>query len=160
MTVLRKLRGVVGTAALWGAAWLPLGVILGIYRAFTLDMDVPMSPGFWIKLVGTFALVWTVWGAASGASFALALTLAGQDRSLTELSFRRFAVLGAIGAVTPSATFLLVLWLQTRFADLLLPAAFVLSLSGVLGAASAVGTFALARRSLGSVHERGGLTSA
>jgi len=146
----RRLRGVVATALLWGVVWLLPGLILGIYRALTLDIDIPMSAGLWFRVVGAFSILWTLWGAPSGAGFAVALALAERDRSFSELSFRRFAVLGAIGAGTPSAIFLAVVWLQTRFADLLLPITFVLLLSAVLGAACALGTLALARRTPGA----------
>ncbi len=160
MIVLRRLRGVLATAVLWGLTWLLPGVILGIYRAVTLQIDIAMTAALWLRVLGTFAILWTLWGAVSGAGFAVTLALTERDRSFSDLSFPRFATLGAIGAVTRSAIFLAVVWLQMPFADVLLPVTFVLSLSAVLGAACAMGTLALARRLPRSPHERGGLTSA
>jgi len=136
---------------MWGLTWFLPGFALGIYRALTLSTDVAMSAALWVRVVTTYCVLWTVWGAMSGAGFALALALVERGRSLSQLSFRRFAILGAIGAVTPSAIFVAVAWFQMPFADLLLPITFILSVSAILGALCAVGTFALARRTSGDM---------
>jgi len=136
---------------MWGLTWLLPGFALGIYGALTLSTEVPMSATLWVRLVAMYCVLWTLWGAMSGAGFALALALVERGRSFSQLSFRRFATLGAIGAVTPSAIFVAVAWFQMPFADLLLPITFILLVSAVLGALCAVGTFALARRTSGDV---------
>ena len=146
-----------GTALLWGVLWLFPGVALGVYRILTLQIGMPIRIGL---SVGTWAVLWAIWGAASGAGFAVALAVAERHGSFAQLTFRRFASRGAIGALTPSAIFLTVAWFQLAFADLLVPFTFILSLSGILGAASAIGTFALARRAPSDVPMSGGLTSA
>src|SRR5689334_22405503 len=133
---------------MWGLTWFLPGFILGIYRVLTLRTDV-VAP--WVRVVTVYCELWTLWGAMSGAGFALALALVERGRSFSQLSFRRFAILGAIGAVTPSAIFMAVAWFQMPFADLLLPVTFVLSVSAILGALCAVGTFALARRTSGGM---------
>jgi len=156
--VFRILRAVLGTALLWGVLWLFPGVALGVYRILTLQIGMPIRVG--LSVVGTWAVLWAIWGAASGAGFAVALAVAERHGSFAQLTFRRFASLGAIGALTPSAIFLTVAWFQSAFAALLVPFTFVLSLSGILGATSAVGTFALARRVPSGVPMSGGLTSA
>jgi hypothetical protein len=44
----RRLRGILGVALLWAVAWLPLGLLLGLYtywREGPMDFDAPWPPG-------------------------------------------------------------------------------------------------------------------
>ena len=87
-----------------------------------------------------------LWGVVSGAAFALALVVAERQRSLADLSMFRVAPWGAVGAnVLPVVFFVIVL--AQAYVGLLGPFVIVASVCAALGAGSAAGTLALARRS-------------
>ncbi len=99
-------------------------------------------PGFVIR----FLTLWTLWGALSGAIFAVVLAVAERRHTLVELSFARVAVWGAMGSLAlPAALTILDVVRATspsewRFVFI------ALGIAGALGAGCAAGTLALARR--------------
>jgi len=146
MNLLQRLRGLAGTALLWAAVWLLVGLAFGVYQAETRSRpDVPIAFP-WFQIIATATAIWTVWGAVSGAVFALVLTLAERRHALSELSMPRFALWGALGAIALPAIYLLVVAIQERDPEMFGPFALILSVCAALGAVAAVGTLALARR--------------
>jgi len=145
--VLRKLRAALVIAALWAVVWMPLGLGLALYAGLRSaePTDVLARP----VSVPLFVSAWTVWGALSGALFALILGLAERRRTLGNLSRARTAVWGAIGCVTLPAVLTVIDVLQTpvglRGYSWGFPLA-ALSVSAGLGAACAAATVAVARR--------------
>lgn len=132
-----------GTAFVWGAAWLPIGIIAGVYRLLTWRSDVRI-PG--LEIVAAVAGSWTTWGAASGVVFATLLMLTERHRDVDTLSLRRTALWGALGAmVLPSGILGIVFWQDPTF-TWLAPVAWTLSLSAVLGGTCAAGTLLLGQR--------------
>ena len=119
-----RLRGIVGTAVAWGAAWAVPGLLAGVPQ-------------------------WILVGALAGAGFATALTMAERRRRLEQLTLGRVAAWGALGAVVSAAVATPVLLLATGGALQLLP---FLAAVGGLGAGSAAGTVAVAQRA--DVRER------
>lgn len=101
--MLRRLRGVLGTALTWGAGWTVIGSVIGgaqVLALRTAGSPIPMTLSRFIVLV---TLRWAVFGAISGALFALVLWYAGRRvASLSVLSTIRSAGWSALaGAVVP-----------------------------------------------------------
>jgi len=139
--LLHRLRGIIGTALVWAVVWLPLGELLVLYRN-------SQSVECFACARASFVLaIWTGWGAFSGAVFATVLMITERRHSFADLSIRRFALWGALGAVSVPAA--ITVWDVTNFAG---PypdwgfASVAMTLSALLGAGCAAGTLALARR--------------
>jgi hypothetical protein len=141
MEIGRRVRGVLGTALVWGASWglVGLAIVSVALRLAPASVHLPRH----IMLQNTLA--WGVFGAVSGAVFAIALSFAERRaQSLDTLSVERVSAWGAIGgAVLPLA--MLPVW------AVILPAAVrpglvLVTLGGVLGAASATASLRLAQR--------------
>ena len=96
---------------------------------------------------GAFAAI----GFLGSGAFSVALGLEGRRRSFAEMSLRRFAIWGAMAGLLAGTTMYLVLSpdMVGRFglAGALLRVATVVSAMGLLGAGSAAGSLALARKS-------------
>jgi len=126
--LLRKLRGLVGMAATWGAAWFAVAsAVWGI----ALWGDLPFR--VILELAGGVG----IGGAMTGAAFALVLGVVERNRTFDELSYPRVALLGAVAGALVGAAVL---------PDLVY--ASLLSFFGLLiglGAACSVLTLALAR---------------
>ena len=118
---LRRVRGLLGTALVWGTAWGGLtaaGALLG---------------GDWIGAL-TSGLAHFVVGAVAGGTFAGLLAIGERGRSLADLSPLRVAIWGATGGT-----------LLAPLQYLIAPALGV-AWPGLVGAGLAVGSLALARR--------------
>lgn len=85
--LLRRVRGVLGTAFTWAVAWTGLGAGLGLLAGIPFHFLIPMA------LNGAAA------GFIAGASFAVILSIAERHRTLEDLSLRRVAVWGAVGGL-------------------------------------------------------------
>ena len=104
--ILRRLKAILATAALWGVAWLPLGILFGLYISLRRFDDVIMiengqavrEPSPIWTIVSQAATIWTLWGAAIGVLFSLGVLIAERRHSLHEISPVRFAVLGGTAA--------------------------------------------------------------
>ena len=131
MSILRRIRGAVSVALIWAVAWLPIGVLVAIWKGW---LSTP------------FLAVWTALGASAGAVFALLLATLERRRTLEDLSTRRLTIWGALGgAALPVVGSLLI--------DLLVPnvslagdAPAVFGVMALLGAACAWATLRIARR--------------
>ena len=156
MDVIRRIRAMLGTAVVWGAAWSVPGLVWVSVVAFLARHSSPQVGigGF----VWTIVLNWTVVGSIGGALFALTLSLAERRRSsLSALSMRRVVTWGAIGgAALPLLVIPLLPIVAPEFAQQL-PAIHNFSAAlrqgilagavyGLLGAASAGATLRLARQ--------------
>jgi hypothetical protein len=96
--MVRQARAILVIALVWAAAWLPLGLGLGLYAG-----GRPSSPAdiiFRPVSLPLFVSAWTGWGAISGAGFAILLGWAERRRRLDQLSPARTALWGAMGAAT------------------------------------------------------------
>lgn len=149
--ILRRLRGILVTALIWAFLWVPVGLIAGIYRSFKLQSydGIPWAlPGldqFLMAILANVA-VWMIWGAISGALFAVLLALIERRRDVAALSVRRTAIWGALGAVAlPTIVLAAFLAVEPEF-SLLSLAVWPLTISALAGAASAATTLFLAQR--------------
>ena len=159
--VTRKIRGVFGSALVWGLAFLPIALALGIYRAVTLELDIPTPPSFRIKAFLVVAASYTLWGAFSGGVFGLVLALVERRRSIDDLSTWRVAIWGAFGAISLPLLFTLLLFISEGEVFFGWPATILLAVSSALGATCAAGTLAVARRrGIPPASSAGSLTSA
>jgi hypothetical protein len=91
----RRIRAVLVTAVVWGAAWFVPGLVwIGRLEMHRPD-GLPFSP---LTVIGYAFLNWAIFGAIGGVLFALTLGLAERRRSsFDKLSMRRVVSWGAIG---------------------------------------------------------------
>jgi hypothetical protein len=133
---LRRIRGGIGMGLTWAAAWFGAGMImmLGLLLITgSTGADVPYPLGF-----GAFGFV-------AGVSFSAILGLAEGRRRFDEMSLPRFAGWGAVGGFLLSAIFVSAVALAEDPA--FLSNLVVLGpIFAVVGAGSAAGSLALARR--------------
>ena len=85
--LLRRVRGILGTAFTWAMAWMGLGAGIGVLAGFPLRYLLPME------------LNNSVQGFIAGASFAVILTIAERHHTLEDLSLRRVGLWGAVGGL-------------------------------------------------------------
>ncbi len=129
---LKRIRGAISMALVWAAAWGGVGAIVGVAAA-----SAGILVGSVVGVGGIFAAL----GFGAGTVFSIVLGIAEGRRRFDEMSLPRFAGWGALGG------FLLALPLLLLSDPLALD--WVFGISGVvalLGAGSAAGSLALARR--------------
>ena len=154
--MLRRLRGILGTALTWALVWLPLGFLVPLLRR--PPSECLYCPPDWF---GRFLLLWVLWGAVSGAVFAVVLMIAERSRSLLDLSLLRTASWGAIGAIAlPLLATIIDVNRSTYWSMNWQFIGLVLAVSAGLGAVCAAATLAMVRRGRASGSASGGLTSA
>ena len=129
---LKRIRGAVGMGLTWGVAWFGASVI------FTLTF-----PG-----IGGVLSTFPVLGFIAGAAFSVVLGIAGRRLRFDEMSVPRFAGWGAVGGLLTSGIFvgISVGIFGVGSSSPLLPVMILVSLLTLLGAGSAAGSLALARR--------------
>ena len=131
---LRRIRGAVGMGLTWAAAW---GGVGAIYLSVLVVLGrTPGGTGL-AQLVG-ISVVYAGAGFLSGATFSTVLGIAEGCRRFDEMSLPRFAAWGAVGGLLLSMFVFAAELGQTDLRFLM-----VLPL---LGAGSAAGSLALARR--------------
>jgi hypothetical protein len=150
MSILRRLRGVLGTAATWCVAFTGVGGVITLAALTFLKLSGVAGPIPVMQLVveGATALIrWGLLGAGSGAAFASVILLAGERRTLTRLSSWRFAswgfLAGAVGSGLVGAGILAMLKLPLPAMGLALPIGLVAGVAvigGALGSGMATAT--------------------
>jgi len=98
MTFLRRLRGAVRNALVWGASWFGVGLAL-LVPIHLLDLLPVANP--W-TVIFSFSANLGVVGFLVGGGFSAFLSLAYRDRSLLEINAGRFALAGAVVAAVLS----------------------------------------------------------
>ena len=101
--ILRRLRGVLGSAIAWGSAWFAGGIVLiltmGIIRTARESLwDLWGTFDVWLRVL-QFAGATAVVGAVTGGAFAAYIALNFRNRRLEDLSPFRFAVGGGLVAI-------------------------------------------------------------
>jgi len=133
---LKRIRGALGMGLIWAAAW---GVVGAIYLSVLVVLGrTPVGTGL-AQLVG-ISVVYAGAGFLSGATFSTVLGIAGGRRRFDEMSLPRFAGWGAVGGLLMSVLFLSV------FGGLTPGTVIPIGIIALLGAGSAAGSLALARR--------------
>ena len=145
ISVLRMLRGTLGTAAAWAVTWATGGFVIGLVRRFFVAGENPTA---WTPTVALKTALWSaadlaIFGAISGLVFATIVASRGPLR-LPQLSLRRMAVWGAASALLlPVEGLLIELEKYVGMPGYVIER---LITYGALGALCAAGTLALARR--------------
>jgi hypothetical protein len=98
-TVVRRLRGLLGTGLTWGVAWVAFGTALGVLIGIVDPAS--MDPGEEPYIIGAFmGLI----GFCSGIAFGLVVIMSEGRRTIEQLSSVRSALWGALAsAVFPLA---------------------------------------------------------
>ncbi len=132
---LKRIRGALGMGMTWAAAWAGFGAI------FTLVVGGVIGGG----LAGLFLepLLYGMMGFVGGAAFSVVLGVTEGRRRFDEMSLLRFAACGAVGGVLLAIPLLLLLAATDPSALYWFGTSVVVAL---LGAGSAAGSLALARR--------------
>jgi hypothetical protein len=160
MTLSRRVRGTLGTAVVWSLVFAVAGIVCGLVTAAVLVIRYHMPSVPWPELVTYYLRVivtqtvprWAMMGAASGALFALVLSVRARGRTLETLEPRRFAGLGlATGAIAASLVaaiaIALTLWTSPLHGvQLLVDVALIPVLGGLVGGATATAMLRTARR--------------
>ncbi len=131
---LRRIRGVVGTALTWAAGWAGFAFILSLTGYFGALGTV--------QVYAAVAALWAVVGFVGGAIFSVVLGIAERRRSFDEMSLPRFAVWGAVGGLLLAIPWLTGAGPPPALSEILGTGVVM----GLLGAGSAAGSLALARR--------------
>ncbi len=127
---LKRIRGAFGTALTWAIAW------SGVGATFGLTWGGNSGRGIAASIVDGF-IGWAILGFVAGATFSVVLGSAEGRRRLDEMSLPRFAAWGALGGLL-LGTVLFAMYGDGNWA---------MGLVGtLLGAGSAAGSLALARR--------------
>src|SRR5687767_844191 len=99
---IRKVRGILGAALIWAIAWVPLGVVLGVWRwlrtpwgDFLVEGAVLQRPPA-TPIIANTVLIFAIWGLVVGIVFALALISAERKGTISGLSGMRFAFWGGL----------------------------------------------------------------
>ncbi len=154
---LKRIRGAVSTALTWAAAWSGAGAIIGlvagIYSAvwgtgiasLIMTFLSPTIPGLIFTSALFGSVLFAMCGFAGGAAFSVVLSVAEGRRRFDEMSLLRFAAWGAVGGFLLAMPPLLPLLLAATGPSALywFGTSVVVAL---LGAGSAAGSLALARR--------------
>ena len=153
--MLKRLRGMFGTAVVWAGTWAAVGGVTGLISMAGVLKHIfqPQYTGAVVRLVlrvaGSTAVSCAVMGAISGWVFAAALTALERRRTLVSISVGRVAVWGVIGGLAVPAL-LRLLPFQSALTQLyvfsLHGLGFSATMAGVLGGVSAAGSLLLARR--------------
>jgi hypothetical protein len=138
--LIRVLRGVLGTAAAWSLAWIPL-TLASWSIAAAFSGTVPPLQHWAPIVVGAM-----VRGAISGAAFATVLAIAGRRRTFASLRLRDMVLWGAVGGIVAPAITLGVIAATTAHIIPAVTMGLGLGMASVLGAVSAAGTLWVARR--------------
>lgn len=146
MRLTRRIRGIVGTTAVWATLFAVAGVA-GLAPLWLFGVLPPFEPTRFGLLLGSTIVRWGMGGAAMGLLFATTVVSLGRRRSLDSLSPLRFAIWGFVaGASVPLCIALVVATLGESSPATGLRAAIVFGgISGVLGAALAVASLRAAR---------------
>ena len=140
MKIVRIIRGILGTAAAWGLAWIPLSVATW---SIALAFGAPVPP---MRVWGSLLIGATFRGAITGAVFATVVAIAGRRREFKALRLRHMILWGGIGGLVGPALTLSAYLLNSTLAIPLVPLGLSLGFSSLLGALSGAGTLYVARR--------------
>ena len=131
---LRRIRGAVGMGLAWAAVWGGVGALIEVV---TMVLGISSAIAV-LELAAAFAIM----GFIGGAAFSVVLGIAEGRRRFDEMSLSRFAGWGAVGGLLMMA-----LVLAVSASAVTLPFVLVAGVVGALmGAGSAAGSLALARR--------------
>jgi len=146
--LLRRIRGLLGVGLTWGALWSAIGagigLVIGIVRPEAWELANPIL--VWALGMGLYGLV-------SGVGFGTLLSLREGRKTILDLSLRRVAIWGVLGAAAVPLLFgaLGTFEAGTTVADVL----GAILVTAILGGTFAPASIAIARRAeLRAAEER------
>jgi hypothetical protein len=140
MSIMRRVRGALGVATLWGVTWGVAGSAFITWRLWT-GFGSRRFPWHFLSRVAVQSFVaFAVAGAIAGAAFSLLLAGTERRRTVDSLSVPRAAVWGALAGVA------MTLGIVVIGRPPLVAVGVLGSLFATLGAVSAATTVSLARR--------------
>ena len=131
---LKRIRGALGLGLLWAAAWSGVGAIIAVV---TMVLGAGAAAD-----IGVFAVLLAVPGFVGGAIFSTVLGITEGRRTFDEMSLPRFAGWGAVGGLLLSV----LLFAMGNGESSRLVTVVIASIVTLMGAGSAAGSLALARR--------------
>jgi hypothetical protein len=144
---LRTIRGVLGMGVTWAIGWGAAGALFGAVF-YPTTMDLPLGPA---EAAYRAAMSFGSLGFIAGGLFSVGVRIADGRRRFDQLAIPRFAAWGAVGGCMLGGLLILLLgrlppseFLPGEFLTI---ASWTTMVSTLLGAASAAGTLAIARRS-------------
>ena len=145
--LLKRIRGVLGTALTWAAAWSTIGAIWAVLPGVS-----PVGGPSVLELVVAFVAQFAAMGFVGGAAFSVVLGITEGRRRFDQMSLSRFAAWGAVGGLFLSVFkntigyFLLGLLGSVGVPSFTLTNVISAGVVTLMGAGSAAGSLALARR--------------
>lgn len=140
---MRAIRGAIGIGVSWALGWAAVGAVIGFITGTALG-SIPLQ-----VISVRYAVLFAVMGFVGGALFSMVLRTAERPRSFEELSLPRFTLWGALGGLALGSLATLLGILGAGFSLL---GGVMIGGSGLLGAGSAAGSLALARRADGGAR--------
>lgn len=138
---LRRVRGAIGMGLTWAVGWSPVGALMGaVLWALYFD-GWGIGPG---TVVGGYTGLFAGLGFLGGAIFSMVLRIAEGRRRFDQLTLPRFALWGGVGGLILGV--LTVTLPIVGFSGVTPLTVAVAGAASLLGAGSAAGTLALARR--------------
>ena len=137
-----------GVSLTWGALWSAIGAGIGLVTGV-------VSGGAWANPISVWAVGMGLYGLVSGAGFATLLSLREGRKTIQDLSLRRAAVWGVLGAAAVPLLFLGAFEAGTTVAEIV----GAMIVTGVLGGTFAPASIAVAKRAELQAAERTLLSS-
>lgn len=146
---LRRVRGAIGMGLTWAIGWAPVGAVTGWVTGILLGFPAG-------GVAVNYAIMFGVLGFVGGTLFSTVLRITEGRRTFEELSLARFTAWGALGGLALGGLSVLIGLLGASFGTL---GAVMTGVATLLGAGSAAGTLAIARKAddpdlLGPGHRR------
>ena len=134
---LRRIQGAMGIGMTWALGWAVVGAIFGATIAIITGAPPSALGPLWGQAMGALGFV-------GGVAFSCILALAERRRSLADFSLPRFTALGALGGFVVGLA--IAGMVGTGVTAFLLLDSIIIGAFTILGAGSAAGSLALARR--------------
>jgi len=133
---LRRIRGAIGMGLTWATGWAPVGAVTGWITGLVL--------GFPLGVVAVnYGVMFGVLGFVGGTIFSTVLRIAEGRRTFDQLSLPRFTGWGALGGLVLGGLSVMIGLLGPGLGML---DAVMAGVATLLGAGSAAGTLAIARK--------------
>ncbi len=142
---IRRIRGGMGIALTWAAGWMPIGALTALSLWVVLKPDVAFDNRVGlVRFIGTSAVIFGALGFVGGSIFSAVLRLAEGRRRFDELTLVRFATWGGVAGLLLGGVAAMTMFGGPGLQ--LIDDAIVAGVVTLLGAGSAAGSLAIARK--------------
>jgi hypothetical protein len=142
----RRVRGGIGIGLTWAAGWMPIGALtaLGVWVILNPIVTFGEEAAGLGRFMGVSALVFGALGFVAGGIFSAVLHMTEGRRTFEQLTLPRFATWGGIAGLLLGGSAALTMFAGSGLQ--LVPDAIVSIVATLLGAGSAAGSLAIARK--------------